>query len=273
MPAPLGGGPQFPAPQQLGEGEALTLELLANPSTGERILDVVKLSGREIGSEVMRTAATRALGAQQAIRNADLHVVRERYPQAVEAYRAALEVQPNDPSVHNRLGICYQRMGNDALARREYERALELKPGYAEVWNNIGSLEQSRKRFKEAVRAYKKAIEIKPTLAISWKNLGAAYLAQGNVPKALEEYQEAFRLDPTIVESQGPSIQAEGIDAVIQYLLITKLLAQNGQKDAAFVYLNKAKAAGFHDWAKVESDPAFKDLLKDPRYKELTEAK
>ena len=268
-PSPLGGGPQFPGPQQLGEGEALTLELLANPSTGERILDVVKLSGRDIGAEVMRTAATRALGAQQHIRNADLHVVRERYAQAAEEYRAALEVQPNDPSVHNRLGICYQRMNNDAMAKREYERALELKPGYAEVWNNIGSLEQSRKRFKEAVRAYRKAIDIKPSLAIPWKNLGNAYLAQGRVQEALEAYQEAFRLDPTIVESQGPSIAAEGVDAAQQYFLIAKLLAQNGQKDAALVFLGKSKAAGFHDWPKLESDPAFKELVKDPRYKEL----
>ena len=54
-PAPLGTGPRFPAPQLLAEGEVLTLELLANPSTGERILDVVKLSARAVSAEAMRT--------------------------------------------------------------------------------------------------------------------------------------------------------------------------------------------------------------------------
>ncbi len=80
------------------------------------------------------------------------------------------------PSVHNKLGICYQQLKDDTEARREYDRALALDPGYAEVWNNIGTLEQARKRFKPAVRAYKKAIETKPGLATPWKNLGNAYL-------------------------------------------------------------------------------------------------
>jgi len=269
-PAPLGGGPQFPAPQQLGEGEALTLELLANPTTGERILDVVKLSGQPIAAAVMHSAANRVLEAQQAIRRADLHAVRKRYAQAADEYRAALELQPNDASVHQRLGICYQLLNNDAMARREYARALELKPAYAEVWNNIGSLEQKHKRYKEAVRAYKKAIEIKPTLSTPWKNLGAVYLAQGRVQQAFEAYQEAFRLDPTILESQGPSIPAEGVDAATQYFFTAKLLARNGQKDAALDFLAKAKAAGFHDFEKVASDPAFADVVKDPRYQEIT---
>ncbi|HXY41076.1 MAG TPA: tetratricopeptide repeat protein [Vicinamibacteria bacterium] len=272
-PAPLGSGPQFPAAQQLGEGEALTLELLANPTTGERILDVVKLSGRPIEAEVMRTAASRVLEAQQVIRRADLHAVRKRYAQAAEEYRGALELQPNDASVHHRLGICYQMLNNDAMARREYARALELKPGYAEVWNNIGSLEQSRKHFKEAVRAYRKAIEIKPTLSTPWKNLGNAYFAQGRLQEGFEAYQEAFRLDPSILENQGPSIPAEGVDAATQYFFTAKLLAASGKKDAALESLRKAKLAGFHDWAKVESDAAFKELVKDPRYQELAEAK
>jgi Flp pilus assembly protein TadD len=119
-------------------------------------------------------------------------------------------VQPNDPTVHLRLGICYQQLGNDAKARRAYDRALELDPGYAEAWNNIGTLEQARRRFKPAVRAYKKAIETKPGLATPWKNLGNAYLALGRVQEAFEAYQEAFRLDPTIL-GPGPASGA-GID-------------------------------------------------------------
>ena len=141
------------------------------------------------------------------------------------------------------------------MARREYDRALELDPGYAEVWNNIGTLEQARKRFKPAVRAYKKAIETKPGLATPWKNLGNAYLALGQVQEAFEAYQEAFRLDPTILESQGPGIPAAGIDAATQSFYLAKLLAANGQTDAAIDFLRRAKEAGFRDFARVEVRP------------------
>ena len=77
----------------------------------------------------MRTAAARVLEGQQAVARAGALVARGRYALAAEEYRRALEVQPADASVHNQLGICYQRLSNEAMARREYERALELRPG------------------------------------------------------------------------------------------------------------------------------------------------
>ena len=267
-PAPLGAGPRFPAPQLLAEGEALTLELLTKPATGDRILDVVRVSAQPLTDAAMKTGVTRALEGQRFVQRAAVQVARGRYEAAVEEYRRALEVQPFDATVHNKLGICYQRLKNDAMARREYDRALELDPAYAEVWNNVGTLEQSRLRFKAAVRAYKKAIETKPGLANSWKNLGSAYLALGQAEQAFEAYQEAFRLDPTILESQG-GIPAAGIDLATQSFYLAKLLATNGQTDAAIEFLRRAKEAGFHDFDRVRSDPAFKAVVADPRFAEL----
>jgi len=268
-PAPLGAGPRFPAPQLLAEGEALTLELLANPTTGERILDVVRVSAKPVSDEAMRTGAARALEGQQAVRRAAAQVARGRYADAAEEYRKALAVTPKDASVHNKLGICYQQLRDDTSARREYDLALQIDPNYAEVWNNIGTLEQGRKRFKPAIRAYKKAIETKPGLANPWKNLGAAYLALGHVQEAFEAYQEAFRLDPTILESQGPGIPAAGIDAATQSYYLAKFLAANKQTNAAIEFLRRAKEAGFHDFARVRSDPDFRAVIEDPRFKEL----
>jgi tetratricopeptide (TPR) repeat protein len=272
-PAPLGSGPRFPAPQLLAEGEALTLELLTKPATGDRILDVVRVSAQPLTAAAMKTGVARALEGQRFVQRAAVQVARGRYAQAVEEYSHALEVQPYDATVHNKLGICYQRLRNDAMARREYDRALELDPGYAEVWNNIGTLEQSRMRFKAAVRAYKKAIDTKPGLANSWKNLGSAYLALGQAEQAFEAYQEAFRLDPTILESQGPDIPVAGIDVATQSFYLAKLLAANGHTDAAIEFLRRAKEAGFHDFGRVRSDPAFKAVVADPRFAELAPAR
>src|SRR5215831_13406187 len=154
-PAPLGIGPHFPQPQSIGEGDALTLELLANPDTGERIFDVVKLSALPVTAEAMHAASARASEGQEAVRRAEVLGARGRYAEAAEEYKKALAVQPLDAGVHNKLGICYQYLQDEGTARREYERALELRPSYAEAWNNLGTLEQSSKRFKQAVRAYR----------------------------------------------------------------------------------------------------------------------
>ncbi len=270
-PAPLGIGPHFPQPQAIREGEALTLELLANPDTGERIFDVVKLSARPVTAEALHTASERAREGQEAVRRAEGLGARGRYAEAAEEYKKALAVQPLDAGVHNKLGICYQYLQNDAMAQREYERALELRSSYAEVWNNLGTLEQSRRRFKQAVRAYKKAIAIKPVFATAWKNIGHAYVALGRIQEAFEAYREAFRLDPGVLESQAIGIPATGVDVATQNYYLAKLLALNGQNDKAIELLRRAREAGFRDFARVESDPDFRTVVQDPRYREIAQ--
>jgi tetratricopeptide (TPR) repeat protein len=270
QPAPLGAGPQFPGPQQLEAGEALTLELLANPSTGERIFDVVQISTRPIAGEAMRSTADRVLEGQRAVRRAAELFAAGEYSAAADEYRRALTAQPNDATVHNLLAMCYQHQGNESMARRHYDRALAIRPSYAEVWNNIGTLEQSRLHFKEAVRAYRKSVGLKPGLPTTWKNMGNAYLALGDVQQAFEAYQEALRLDPTIIAGGRAGVPAAGIAAGMQSYYLAKLLAQNAQVNDAIELLRKAKEAGFRDFAKVESDPVFRDVVKDPRYKEIT---
>jgi tetratricopeptide (TPR) repeat protein len=270
-PAPLSIGPHFPQPQSIGEGEALTLELLANPDTGERIFDVVKLSARPLTAEALHAASERAREGQEAVRRAETLGARGRYAEAVEEYMKAVAVQPQDAGIHNKLGICYQYLQNDVMAQREYEHALELRPSYAEAWNNLGTLEQSRRRFKQAERAYKKAIALKPSLATSWKNIGHAYVALGRIPDAFEAYREAFRLDPSVLESEAIGIPASGVDVATQNYYLAKLLALNGQTEKAIELLRRAREAGFRDFSRVQSDPDFKAVVQDPRFREIAQ--
>jgi hypothetical protein len=268
-PLPLAAAPRFPPTQTLAEGEILTLELLANPTTGERIFDVVKVSAQPITDNAIQAAVARARTGQMALLRAASLVARGRYWEAAERYREALEIQPRDAVVHNKLGICYQQLENRAMARREYERALELNPSYAEVWNNIGTLQQSDERLEDAVEAYKEAIRIKPDLATSWKNLGSAYLALERPEDAFEAYQEAFRIDPTIVETQGLGTPGVGVDAAMQRFYLAKLLAANGHVDAALEFLRRAREAGFADFERVRNDPDFEKVVKDARFEVL----
>jgi hypothetical protein len=268
-PRPLATQPRFPPAQTLGEGEILTLELLSNPTTGGRVFDVLKVSARPLSANDVQAAVARARTGQMALFRAAALVARGRYWGAAEAYRQALEILPRDAVVHNKLGICYQKLDNRVMARRSYERALELNPDYAEVWNNIGTLEQSAERLDEAVKAYKKAIRLRPDLATPWKNLGNAYLALKKPEEAFEAYQEAFRLDPTVVESQGPGVPAVGVDVAMQRFYIAKLLAANGHVNAALDFLVRAREEGFEDFDRVRQDPDFKAVVEDARFEVL----
>jgi tetratricopeptide (TPR) repeat protein len=268
--APLTAAPaRYPAPQQLAEGDSLTLELLANPRTGERILDVVKVSARPLDPEAMKASAQRALESWEAVRRANEDVARGSYRSALTGYLRALPLQRNDPVIHNKLGICYQNLGERASAQAAYAKALQLDGGYAEAWNNLGTLDQMQKRFGKAVESYRKAIALKPGVANFWKNLGSGYLSQGREPEALQAYREAFRLDPAIFERQPVAVDASGVDAAAHSYLMAKILAAGGQRDAALAYLRRAVDAGFRDFGKVEGDPDFRALVADPRFNAL----
>ncbi|MCG6924526.1 MAG: tetratricopeptide repeat protein, partial [Acidobacteria bacterium] len=228
-----------------------------------------KVSARPVTTSDLQAAVQRARYVQAALARAAIHVARGRYLSAAASYRGALEIQPRDPVLHNRLGMCYQNAGERELARREYATALELNPRYAEVWNNLGTMEASAKRLEEAVDAYKKAIAIKPDLAAAWKNLGSAYIGLERPKEAFEAYQEAFRLDPTVVENQAQGLPIGGVDAAEQWFLLAKLLAANGHVDAALEFLGRARDAGFDDVDRVRADPDFLPLLEDPRLEAL----
>lgn len=175
---------------------------------------------------------------------------------------------PEDAALHNRLGICYQRMGDAKAARRAYKKAIDLRRDYAEVWNNIGTLDHARSRYKQAISAYSKAIRLDPRSAVFYRNLGGAWLARGEVQKALEAWNEAYRLDPAIFETKGIVAMA-GANLARQYYLYAKLLGARGETGRAFQYLSKALGLGFKDFSRIEQDRDFAGVVVDLRYAAL----
>jgi tetratricopeptide (TPR) repeat protein len=153
------------------------------------------------------------------VKRAELLVARQSWPDAVAAYREAIAASPGDAVLRNRLGICYQHLGDARAARAAYRKALELDKGYAAAHNNLGTLEHSRGKYKQAIAAYAKAIQLKPQVAVFHKNLGSAWLARGDVERALEAWSEAMRLDPVAFEDDALRVPATGVSLAWERLL------------------------------------------------------
>jgi len=128
---------------------------------------------------------TQAPGAplQDTLEKAAVFAARQAWDDAIAAYRVAIAKSPNDPALHNRLGICYQQKGDAKAARSAYKKALDIRKDYPEAWNNLGTIEHARGKYKQAVAAYSRAIRVKPQAAVFHKNLGAAWLARGDVER------------------------------------------------------------------------------------------
>ena len=76
------------------------------------------------------------------------------YEKAIDCFRCALNVRPDDPALWNRLGASLANDGQSASAIAAYRRSLELNPGFNRTRFNIGISCISLGAYKEAVEHF-----------------------------------------------------------------------------------------------------------------------
>ena len=116
-------------------------------------------------------------------------------PQAREAWRAILEVIPNNQEAAARLGRLAWEDGDHAIAASVLERAVAGEVP-ASVWFDLGLVRQDLRDPAGAAAAYRKAIELKPDYAEAALNLGVVLQESGDLEGAMHAYAQAYRLRP-----------------------------------------------------------------------------
>ena len=72
---------------------------------------------------------------------------REKYDEAIGAFKRAGQLRPNVPSLHYNLGQAYEAAGVPSEAVYEYNRALEIEANYIKAQE---ALEDLKKRLGQA---------------------------------------------------------------------------------------------------------------------------
>lgn len=119
-----------------------------------------------------------------------------RTDEAIVAFQKAIEYNPDDPIGWNGLGNVYKKIGyvDDAIAA--YRRSIQASPTFAQPWNGLGDVYASLNRTDEALKAYLKAIELNKNYALPWTRLGGLFCKQEKHREAIKAYQQALLLDP-----------------------------------------------------------------------------
>ena len=121
------------------------------------------------------------------------------YTESEDAYRKAIELDPNFAHPWNGLGnLLKDQLKRYEEAESAYRKAIELDPNFAHPWNGLGSLLQYQlKKYEEAESAYRKAIELDPDNANIWNAFGNLLGYRLNqLDEAEEASQKAVKLDP-----------------------------------------------------------------------------
>jgi tetratricopeptide (TPR) repeat protein len=197
---------------ELGDPEAgalLTrlLESFPDESEGWCLLgEALQRAGK---MEAALAAFTRAARAQpSAALSLRRGVVLEslgRLGEALDAYRRAMQMAPEDSEAWFKLGLCLRRLGEAESARTALEQAVSLNPASSEAWFALGLARQDQRDPTAAVDAYRRALDIQPALVEAIVNLGICYQEIGNLPEAKALYRRALEIRP---ESFGRIAQA-----------------------------------------------------------------
>lgn len=158
-----------------------------------------------------------------------------RHPEAVEAFRSALELDPDSATAHYDLGVTYGKMGRLEEAVDAYERALELQPEgvqAAKTLNNLGALAQAEGDLETAATFFERAVEATPDHLESQYNLAMLRLRRGETEGALELLERASTLAPdheqvNLALGRAYMEAGRGEEAYRSLLLVHRLYPQN----------------------------------------------
>jgi predicted O-linked N-acetylglucosamine transferase (SPINDLY family) len=122
--------------------------------------------------------------------------MRQDLPKALQAYRQALALEPDDPSGWNNVGATLQALGEWDEAIAAYQQAIARAPEQAAFHNNLGLLYAEVGRYAEAVVAHERAIQLQPDYWEAIYNQGNAYQRLGDYTAAVERYETVLKAAP-----------------------------------------------------------------------------
>lgn len=196
-----------------------------------------------------------------ALRGAILSVL-GRFPQAIEALRRSVALDPANPDSLYDLALTLIRTGNSTEGAALLNRGRQRFPRIAKFHAAAGAVAYDNGRNEEAVRAYQAAVTIEPGAADLQASLGDIYDATGDLARAQAAYAKAIRLDPSTAsyhlkqgrnfvklqrpaDAQAAFLKAIAIEATLAdaHFQLGKIAASRSDHPAAIPHFERAVAA------------------------------
>ncbi|MCD8544274.1 MAG: tetratricopeptide repeat protein [Sulfurospirillum cavolei] len=148
-----------------------------------------------------------------------------KFDEAIDAYKKALSLSPNDAGMHHNLGSALHAQGKIAEAITSYTQALAFNPNDAELHYTLGVALYDNHQVNNAITALNKAVSLNPSYTDAYYNLGVALQHSGRLDEAIKAYTKAVSLNPNYVvayNNLGVSLYDKGqIDQAIKIFIKT----------------------------------------------------
>ncbi len=205
------------------------------------------------------------------------------WPAAEQAFRRALELNPNFAQAHQHHGWYLRALGHPEEAVAELKRAKELDPLKPLFGANLAYLYSDAGQYDQAIDEAQKVLELDPNFPVGLLALGVAYAGKGMYNEAIATHQRLAAADPawkldlarTYVLAGQPDetrqILAGLKDEEKDPWMLATVYVALGDKNEAMRWLEAAYQARHQflpytvygqEFAPLRDDPRFQDLLR-----------
>jgi eukaryotic-like serine/threonine-protein kinase len=207
---------------------------------------------------------------------------------AESEYKRAIDLDPNYATAHFWYSLLLSAVGRSDEGLTQIQKAREIDPFSPIIQANSVRLLVWARRFDRAIEEGGKAVRDNPNFASAHFFLGLAHEATGTIREAIAEYHRAADLagqTPLGIWHRGRAEALEGRRAealrTIEELknlaarryvassYIATILIRLGDKDQAFVWLERALEQRSYDTLYLKVDPLFDGFRSDPRFPDL----
>jgi tetratricopeptide (TPR) repeat protein len=131
---------------------------------------------------------------------ADAYLRAGRNTEALKIYESVREKEGKRASFWFNLGVLRAKEGDEPGAEQAYRKALDLNPNDLDTLGNLGLILYRKGKYDEAVTLFDKLAGLNPSSISAKINLGAASAQAGDMKKAIEAWKSVIRAEPSRVE-------------------------------------------------------------------------
>lgn len=175
-----------------------------------------------------------------------------RAEQAVESYSRAIQLDARRAQYHNNLGVAYARLGQPDLARQAYQAAISIDPAYAQPWNNLALAHVGQRHWQPALECFTRYAELVPADPVAWLQIGQIFRMRAEHEMAIAAFDKS---------------QALGGDRSQLLTALAYVLFDLGEVDSAIEHLIDALQLNARNWDAIDAISYL--LLQSGRYQML----
>ncbi|MEJ2053051.1 MAG: tetratricopeptide repeat protein [Calditrichaceae bacterium] len=85
---------------------------------------------------------------------------KEKYNDAIEQFKKAIEADSNFPDAHYMLAYCYKKLNNYKEAEAQYKKAIGLDSKFEKAYIALANLQEDADRMSDAVSTFKAVLAL-----------------------------------------------------------------------------------------------------------------